>query len=72
METFVKILGIIVAILLLIAIGFGLSGLIIMLVWNVIAGFFGFKTITFWVAVAISVALSIIGGAFKSTIKKGE
>ena len=69
METFLKILGMVALVILLLIVGFGLSGLIIMLVWNVIASFFGFKTITIWVAVAISVAISIVGGAFKSSRK---
>jgi len=42
---------------------------ILMLVWNFLAGYFGFKIITFWVAVAITVFLSIVGSFFKSSGK---
>ena len=33
--------------------------------WNYLAKYFGFKTITFVVAIIISVLLSIVGGFFR-------
>lgn len=49
-----------------------LQGWIVMMLWNLLAGYFGFKTVTFWIACGIALALSVVGGYFKSTTKKGE
>lgn len=47
-----------------------ITGGIVMLIWNALAVYFGFKVITFGVGILISLALGIIGSYFKSTIKK--
>ena len=61
-------IGMTVCILALLCVGCAISGFIIMLVWNALGAYFGFKLITFWIGVAISFALSIVGSVFKSTI----
>lgn len=46
--------------------GYAVSGFIIMFLWNLLAGYFGFVTINFWIGLAISFVLSIIGKIFKN------
>jgi len=49
---------------------FCLSGWVIMLLWNwLMVDLFGLSVITFWKGVGISIALTIIGGIFKSVSK---
>lgn len=67
-----KYLGVALIVLGVIALAIALTALqawILMLVWNFLAGYFGFQTITFWVSVAIVVFLSIVGGFFKTSVK---
>lgn len=69
-----KILGYALGALLvlgLVALIFGFQAWILMLLWNFLAGYFGFKTITFWVSLVIVMFLSTIGTIVnKSTSKK--
>jgi len=43
---------------------------IIMLVWGGLASAFGFSTISFWTAVLVTIALTIVCAFFKSTVVK--
>lgn len=45
---------------------FALSSYVTMLVWNVLASYFGFKVITFYIACWVTLGLSILSGYFKS------
>ncbi len=64
-----KIVLIILGVTVLVVACFFISALVIMLVWNALAAYFGFKAISFWIAALISIALSIVGGSFKSSSK---
>ncbi|QPW62027.1 hypothetical protein [Clostridium botulinum] len=57
----------IVGIILAIACGYCLTAWLIKLLWNLIAVYFAIKVITFPIALAVTVVLSIIGGFFKSS-----
>lgn len=64
-----KYLGVALIVLGVMALVVGLMALqawLLMLVWNFLAGYFGFTAITFWVSAAIVVFLSIVGGFFKN------
>lgn len=62
-----KLVGLVLFVVAIYAGLVALSGLIIMLVGNIILEWLGYKTMPFGVAVAVSVALTIIGGVFNRT-----
>lgn len=66
MKTFIVIVFIIIFVVLC----FLASSAVIYFVWNALAGYFGFKKITFLIAIFIDVALWIISGLFKQTQNK--
>ena len=70
MQLLIKGIVIIIGVMIILTIVYGISGAIIMFVWNLLANYFGFKTITFVIGTAISLALSIVGGVFKTTVNK--
>ena len=49
---------------------FLLASWIIWVVWNALAVYFGFKAITFGIAMLVCLALNIIGNAFKNSDSK--
>ena len=65
MEKVLKFIGGVVLVLAIIALIVFIGGWITMIVWNFIAGYFGFKQITLVVAIVINIALAIVAGAFK-------
>ena len=70
MQLLIKGIVIIIGVMIILTIVYGISGAIIMFVWNLLANYFGFKTITFVIGIAVSLALSIVGGVFKTTVNK--
>jgi hypothetical protein len=62
--------GFLLGILLLVGLS-ALGGFIFMLLWNVIAEYFEFKTVTFVVAWAICFFISMINSCFKISTKEG-
>lgn len=70
MKDIFAIIGLVVAILALIAGALALSGWIFQLVWNwVIPGAFGWTTLTFWQSVGIVFLLGFIGKAVTGSSK---
>lgn len=65
-----KIALVVIGVIAIMVVAFLISSVVIMFVWNVLAGYFGFKKITLLIAFFISLALWIIGGAFKNNNKK--
>ena len=61
------IVGIIVIVI--VAFFFIISTGLIYFVWNALAAYFGFKKVTFLIAICINIALWIISGIFKQTSK---
>ena len=70
MNLLIKAIVIVLGVFIFISVCYGISGFIIMFVWNLLANYFGFKTITFVIGITISLALSIVGGVFKTTVNK--
>jgi len=62
-------IGATVLVLALLAVGIGLGGIMLMLLWNWIAPIFwvAAPVLTFWQSVGINVLLWLIGSAFRST-----
>ncbi len=59
----------IIAVVAIAAICFGLATLFVHFLWNALAGYFGFRPITFGIAFLIVLALSLIGSFFKTNSK---
>lgn len=45
--------------------GVALSALITLWLWNTLAGYFGFKQITYFISLLIVIALTVVGSVFK-------
>lgn len=69
MKKVLEIVGLVLLAVLLVIICFGISGLVIMWVWNALAHYFGFKSITFIIGLLIAIGLSVVGGFFKGSTK---
>lgn len=54
--------------LMIIAISLFISGIMFMVLWNFIAPTFSLPVIDFWIALAISLIISVIGGCFNQTL----
>lgn len=65
-----RIAFVVLGVIAFVALLFLISSFVIMLVWNALAEYFGFKTINLFIAFLISISLSIVGGAFRSNVKK--
>lgn len=65
MKTFILIIFVGIFILLFCWVG----ALITQIVWNLLADWFNFRHISLFMAFIINVALTIVGGAFKSSKK---
>lgn len=64
MSKVIIVLGIIIVVIG----GFALSGWILMLLWNwIVAGVFGWITLSYWQAVGVTLLLSFVGSAFKAS-----
>lgn len=71
MQTFLSILGVIVLVLALIAFFSLIGAFILMLAWNVVMpALFHLPALGFWQAYAITILVSIVGSAFKTTVTK--
>ncbi len=66
MSKALAVIGIIFGFILLYIGALAISGWIIMLVWGGLASAFNFQTIGYGTAILVSIALSIVGGAFRS------
>lgn len=64
-ETVLEIIGLICLVVSVLLI----STWIFMLLWNVVAGYFGFKDITFWISACIVLLLSYLKPAITSSKK---
>lgn len=63
----------VVLLILVIGVAFtGLSALILMWAWNVLVPLTGLPELSFWPAVAITVLISLISGAFRTTITRSK
>lgn len=66
MDDLMKIIGIVVLVIGVFLFG----GWVFMLLWNVVATYFGFKTITFWIAMCIVLLLQYVGSGTNINNKK--
>lgn len=69
MKALLVILLIIIGLIIGIGI-FAFQSWLLMLAWNFLAGYFGFQTITFTISMVIVFLLGLVGGFFKTTVKK--
>lgn len=61
-----KVFGIVVAVLILIAGVLALNGWLIMITWGAVASIFGWPTASFGQSIGAAAFLSLVGGFFKN------
>lgn len=65
-----RILGIIAGAVLIGVLVLVIQAWVLMLGWNFLAAYFGFQEISFLVSLVIVILLGLVGGFFKTTVKK--